>query len=149
MLSTAFKQEILLLVARWKENKLEESKQCDVDNEAKAISKVFEIGNNKNLILSRVYIADNLVGFSIDEILPNRYAISHFFKADINYIGVYDYLNKRVAQALCHHGVQLWNIEQDLGIETLKKAKLSFKPKFYLKKYCIAIEPQKDKLEGG
>lgn len=138
-LSGVYKQEVLALVARWKDNKLDQRKHCDAANEELAINKIFEISNNQNLVLSRIYVGDVLIGFSIDEILPNRYAISHFFKADVNYIGVYDFLNKKVAQALYSQDVQLWNLEQDLGIEALKKAKLSYKPKCYLKKYHVAI----------
>ena len=80
-----------------------------------------------------------MIGFSIDELLPNQYAISHFFKADSSYRGVYDFLNEKVAENLSNRGIALWNWEQDLGIESLKISKTGYRPVDFLKKYTVSL----------
>jgi len=75
--------------------------------------------------------------------LPKKYAISHFFKADNLHNGVYDFLNKKVSQYLATHNVALWNWEQDLGIENLRRSKKSYRPVNFLKKYKVSLTKKK------
>ena len=106
--------------------------------EKKAILEILQM-ENKNLLIFTCFLNDNLIGFEIDEILSNKYVISHFSKADISYDYIYDFLNEKIAQYLETQNVALWNWEQDLGIKNLRKSKMSYYPVNFLKKYKVSL----------
>lgn len=134
--------EILFqLIKNWENNKIREGKSYTLIQEEMSIRRLFAATvSNNNLLLSTVSIDGVIVGFSIDEILLKGYAISHFIKADICYKGVYEFLNERIAEALQQYNVLYWNWEQDLGVESLKANKLSYRPIDFLKKYKITLK---------
>jgi hypothetical protein len=129
--------EINLLLRCWENNKKSDNKIYDLDNEEEAIMKLISAKSYKQLLISRLYVYDNIVGFSIDELLPNKFVMSHFFKADSKYKGVYEFLNERVSEELLNRGFLFWNWEQDLGLESLHISKLNYRPVDFIKKYTI------------
>lgn len=64
--------------------------------------------------------------------------VIHFEKAIGNYKGLYQFINKSFAEILPEK-YEFINREQDLGIENLRKAKLSYNPSFFIKKYKVTI----------
>jgi uncharacterized protein len=78
-----------------------------------------------------------LIGFIIVEELDHVWCLGHFWKADVNYYGIYSYLMCRVAEILSLEGFRYMNIEQDLGIEGLRQAKRFLNPVTLLKKFTI------------
>ena len=86
-----------------------------------------------------------MIGFSIDEIVPHSIRYITFFKADNSFKGISEFLNEKVAQYLVVHDVVLWNWQQDLGIEDLRRSKMSYRPVNFLKKYRVSFGPQKIK----
>jgi len=79
------------------------------------------------------------VALSILEIIDNKYAFTHFEKADIaNFPGIGSFLNQQVASLLASHGIQYINIEQDLGIAGLRMSKRSYFPCGYLRKFSVS-----------
>lgn len=112
----------------------------ELQHEFEAIQRLFDKLECENLLLSTAFIDRKLAAFSIDEMLPNKYAISHFFKADYSYKGVTEYMNRRIAKYLLSVGIEYWNWEQDLGIESLKRMKSSYRPARLLKKYKISLK---------
>ncbi len=135
----ATQDNILHVFRRWEEQKIAENKTYEIKHEELALSRLLNTSNDHKLILSGLFLNGVMVGFSLDEILANNYAISHFLKADTAYKGIYEYLNEEVAKHLLSCGVQLWNWEQDLNIEGLRKLKLSYRPVKFLKKYKVAL----------
>ncbi len=130
--------QIIEVMYCWRDKKKTLNKVSDIEHEELALKRLFESCGNYNLILTSLYFKDKMIGFSIDEILNNSYAISHFIKADINYRGVYEYINESVAEQLLLAGCELWNWEQDLNIEGLRQLKQSYRPINYLKKYVVS-----------
>lgn len=135
-----FREQLLLILHRWGKNKLEQNKEFDLENEELAIKRLLETAGQHHLIISSLFIQDKMIAFSIDELLPNNYALSHFIKADITYKGIYEHLNQKVASYLEQCGVVYWNWEQDLNLEGLKRLKLSYRPCHFLKKYIITVK---------
>jgi hypothetical protein len=79
-----------------------------------------------------------MIGFSVNEILPDGYALGHFAKADFRFEGVYPYILRGLARILQEEGVELLNIEADLGDDGLAISKKLCNPAGRLKKYVIA-----------
>lgn len=125
------------VIRKWEKNKLDNKKYCSLRHEEKAIDRLLKTDTNTRLILSCVYVGDTMIAFSIDEILSSGFAMAHFIKADYAYKGVSEFINVKVAQHLLEHGVELWNWQQDLNFDGLRKMKMSYRPVRFLKTYSI------------
>lgn len=79
-----------------------------------------------------------LIAFHVSALPPGDHANGLFEKADIAYPGVYQALMHEVAKFLIERGKQYLNYEQDLGIESLRRAKTAFDPIRFQKKYTLA-----------
>lgn len=132
-------EQILLVLNSWATKKELDNKEYDLEYEEIAIRKLLSTYENHNLIISCVLLKDEMIAFSVDEIMPNGYALSHFFKANNSYIGIYDFFNQKVSEYLLSQNTQFWNWEQDLGIENLRKSKMSHNPIKFLKKYKVSL----------
>lgn len=130
---------IVGLLEDWKVAKVSQGKEVDMAHEVEAITRLVESFDfQTSLVTTFVTKKDRLVGFSIDEILPHKYVLSHYFKTLPDVLGLSEYLNKVVAKNLLLHNCEYWNWEQDLGIESLRVAKLSYRPVYWQNKYIIA-----------
>lgn len=113
----------------------------DTENEFAALSRVFSVAQYSQFITVGIFSNENLIGFSIIEIVGNGYAILHFEKADtVSYVGIYPYVMQETAKAILSKGCEFLNYEQDLGIPGLKKCKESYQPCAYLKKYILTVQ---------
>lgn len=118
----------------WKKNKGE----YDSKNEEIALQNLFSgLSHEKNIYILVVELEQTVIGFSIFEVLENGYAVGDFLKGDIQYKGIYEFLHYKIANFLKQNNVTYYNIEQDLGIEGLRRSKLDYNPEFFLKKYTI------------
>lgn len=131
-------QDILRLFEVWRKSRSRDP--MEVQNELAAIKRVFKFLHFPNLLAVGVYIDGRLVAFSINEILSHGYSTNLFEKGDINFEGIFPYLRHITATYLAERGCQFLNHEQDLGIPGLRKSKLSYCPKFFLKKYTISLK---------
>ncbi len=131
-------QKIIDLDEFWFKNKIEKDLNFKTKNELLATKRFFE-ANFKDSLGVGLYVDDKLIGYSIFSILSHqKYAISHFCKADTNFKGVYDYLVQECAKILVGKGCLYLNYEQDLGLPGLRVNKKSFMSKF-LKKHTVSI----------
>ncbi|MBI3250590.1 MAG: DUF2156 domain-containing protein [Candidatus Andersenbacteria bacterium] len=113
----------------------------DIENEFAALSRVFTVAQCSQFITVGILSNENLIGFSINEIVGNGYAILHFEKADtVSYVGIYPYVMQETAKAIFSQECEFLNYEQDLGIPGLKKCKESYQPCAYLKKYILTVQ---------
>lgn len=113
-------------------------KKSETSNELTAIQRLLKSASNFELICTGIFMKNRLIAFSIDEVLSDNYAIIHFEKADTSYTGIFQYLKQQTAKHLEKLGCKYINYEQDLGIPGLRKAKESWQPMDYLKKYIIS-----------
>lgn len=106
-------------------------------NELLAIEKILKHSKELNAQVICVYVNNELIGFSIFEIFNKDYAIHGFQKANRDYKGIYEFIYHQMANYLKKQNCLYLNIEQDLGLEGLRQAKLGYNPQF-LKKYSIS-----------
>lgn len=137
--------KIISVLRRWENNKKNDNKIYDLEHEEIAIRRLLETASRHKLVLSCIYLDDIMLGFSIDEILPNKYAIAHFIKADNSFRGIYEFFNEEISRYLLRQGVLLWNWQQDLNIEGLRQLKTSYHPVGFLKKYSVSLDVQGNK----
>ncbi|TLD84889.1 DUF2156 domain-containing protein [Helicobacter trogontum] len=109
-----------------------------LQNESKGIISVFENYSNLGLLGGLLRFNDNIIAFSFGEIISQNLCIIHIEKADINYRGAYQAINQQLLLH-CFSDITYVNREEDLGIEGLRKAKLSYNPEFILEKYELSI----------
>lgn len=86
-----------------------------------------------------LYVGTRMVGFSINEIINDITAITHFAMGDMNYEGSSRYLTHATAKLLHQRGCMYLNYEQDMGIPGLRFAKQAYCPIYLLKKYKIYL----------
>ncbi len=79
---------------------------------------------------------DKVRAFAIGSNSYNDMGIVHFEKADINYKGIYSAINNFFA-AKFFGGVKYINRQEDMGLENLRKSKLSYNPVFMAEKFIV------------
>lgn len=85
-----------------------------------------------------IYEGDQLLAFGIYACDLNEYAVCHFEKASDDVKEAYPVINQLCVENLCEH-VKYINREEDMGIEGLRKAKLSYYPLKLLEKRTARI----------
>ena len=107
--------------------------------EYKAIKEALENFEELGLIGGIIYVNDSPCAMTIASKINENTVDVHFEKAVGEYAlnGGYAAINKLLSEKL--DGVTWLNREEDIGIEGLRKAKLSYRPKIMLKKYS-AVE---------
>lgn len=107
--------------------------------EYKAIKEALDNFEELGLIGGIIYVNDSPCAMTIASKINENTVDVHFEKAVGEYAlnGGYAAINKLFSEKL--DGVTWLNREEDIGIEGLRKAKLSYRPKIILKKYS-AVE---------
>lgn len=132
------KKEVMEIMLCWEEEKLLHHKEVEMRYEMKSVELMLHnLFDQDNLLLTIVRHGDMAVGFSIDELLPGNYVLSHYFKTLPSIKGLTEFLNMKVARNLTSMGYRYWNWQQDLGLSSLRNMKLSYRPISKLKKYTV------------
>lgn len=100
-----------------------------------------EVLNNLPLLNAlgmAVYVDGKIAGFTIGEKVNSEMAIIHIEKGDINYKGIYAFINKTFAEEYLKDTTFI-NREEDLGIAGLRRAKLAYDPVKLEKKYLVNL----------
>lgn len=134
--NTSVQEEIMRLFSVWQNNK--QASDEDTKIEQTAIKRLLEITNNSNCFGIGFYDKNKLICFSINEITHDGYGLIHFEKADTDYVGIYTAMKHEIARFLEQRGVSFINYEQNLGIPSLRKAKESYQPVKFFKKFTIS-----------
>ncbi len=108
----------------------------DTETEMNATKRLFLEPAKLDLFVTYVESEGKMVGYTIFEVVDKDYCVSDFQKADLNFEGATEFMNQTVAKYLNEKGISYLNIEQDMGIDGLRRAKLDYDPTF-LKKYII------------
>jgi len=85
-----------------------------------------------------ILVDGSMAAYTIAEVLSRDTLVVHFEKGDTEYKGVYQAINQKFLE----HNAQIYSLvnrEQDLSDEGLRKAKLSYHPVDFLRKYRVTI----------
>lgn len=83
-------------------------------------------------------VGGSMVAYTVAEALTRDMLLIHFEKGDTEYKGVYQAINQ-IFLANSAADYTFVNREQDLNDEGLRKAKLSYHPEDYLRKYSVTL----------
>jgi len=114
-----------------------ETKDESVYNEYDAIKTFLE--NYEHFMIPGGVICcdDKAAAYSFGEKLNKKTFVVHFEKANPEYIGIYQTINRLFVENEIEGKYDFINREQDLGIPGLRKAKLSYYPEKLIKKFNI------------
>ncbi|MFV0600066.1 MAG: DUF2156 domain-containing protein [Bacteroidales bacterium] len=116
---------------RWLNYKIKTNSEPDIEgyeSEIKVLEYFAENFDSLGLIGAGLFVEDDLVAFTIGSKVNNETFCTHIEKANSeDYEGVYAMINKEFAMHLPAEFIYI-NREEDLGLEGLRKAKLSYNP---------------------
>lgn len=110
-----------------------------LSSENRAIFKILkEWKQLAGLFGGALMVEDSMVAYTVAEPLTQDMLLIHFEKGDTQYKGIYQAINQLF---LANSAAQytLVNREQDLNDEGLRKAKLSYHPEDYIRKYRVTM----------
>ncbi len=135
----SIQKDILELSERWRLERIGRDDELELKKEAESIKRIFDF-TDKNLIVVSIFHDNKLIAYAIDEVLNNGYSVCHFLKADVSFVGAYAFLMQQSSRILSEDfGVKSLNLEQDLGIPSLRFSKNKFRPALFLKKYTVSL----------
>ncbi|MFX1397193.1 MAG: DUF2156 domain-containing protein [Promethearchaeota archaeon] len=109
----------------------------DLQEEQNAIFDAFD--NFQKLLITggALFVDDKCIAYTIGEKLNEKTTVIHIEKAYADYEGSYQAINNFFIKNCCTSTIFV-NREQDLGIQGLRYAKMSYKPHHMVKKYIIS-----------
>lgn len=114
-------------------------RDCESDDtlaaENRAIARILEQWQQfKGLTGGALRVEDTLVAYTIAERMPDRSVVIHFEKGNPEYKGSYQAINQLFLENFSQEA-GLVNREQDLDDEGLRRAKMSYHPADFVKKF--------------
>ncbi len=130
-------EEVLDMQAEWHSWQEHPSEALVAENQA--IGRVLkDFDRMRCLMGGAIRVEGKVVAYTVGECLGNSTVVIHFEKGDTRYKGVYQAINKHFLAAQ-EGRFALVNREQDLGDEGLRKAKMSYNPVCFMKKYDVEL----------
>lgn len=135
----------LQLEEKWGEEKAENSGLLGYAAERRSMKTVFQNWTALEAVGGALLVEDRLVAFTFGSPINHDTFGVCVEKADTGYDGAYAVINREFVRRLPPQFVYV-NREEDLGIEGLRKAKLSYQPEILLHKYSVMV---KHPMGGG
>ena len=113
-----------------------------LSRERQALKLAFSHFEELGLVGGALFVEDKVVAFTIGEEQNPEVFVTHFEKA-LDLRGAYPMINQQFAKN-CLSSYRLVNREEDMGLEGLCKAKLSYYPHLILDKYHLDLQAAAD-----
>ncbi len=130
-LTAEYAEECLRLTERWGAGRADEDDTIAAEREA--MVRAFENFDALGLRGGAICVDGELAAFTYGSQVCGDTFVTHIEKANTKFNGIFATINALFARTLSE-SVQLINREEDMGIEGLRKAKLSY--------YPVAVEPK-------
>ncbi len=108
-------------------------------NECCAIKQSFKYFDELEFFGGLIKIDDKVVAYTIAERINDDVVVVHLEKAFSSIQGAYPAINREFVANMCQ-SYKYVNREEDLGVEGLRKAKLSYRPAIILEKFSVKIK---------
>lgn len=129
--------ECIELHKKWLEEKGEDDNE-DYSEEYEAVLTAFNNYEELGFVGGLIRVNGEVIAYTMGEPQVNASCfVSHFEKAPAEMQGAYAIINQEFTKN-CLREYEYVNREEDLGLEGLRKAKLSYRPEIILDK-CIAV----------
>jgi hypothetical protein len=136
-LGDACVHEVLAMQKEWLSWQEEPSKALEAENEA--IHRVLCASERLNgLVGGVIRVEGRVVAYTVGERLTDDTIVIHFEKGDTRYKGIYQAISQHFLDTQADR-FQFVNREQDLGDEGLRKAKQSYNPVKFMRKYEVML----------
>lgn len=132
-----YKKACLALYENWMNSRMD--KDPSIQNEHRAFVSFLDHYEKLDAVGGMLLVDDKLAGFSFGEKLNDSTFVVHFEKADISFTGSYQMINQQFIGHEADGKFLFVNREQDLGIEGIRKAKLSYAPIRMIKKFRVTF----------
>ncbi len=131
-----YRDTILDFLNRWREQKGDDAEE-HLDGELQGINDILENCDALKVTMAGIFVNDRLEAFTIGSYnTVEKMAIIHIEKANPDIRGLYPFINQQfIINAF--PDAYIVNREDDLGLEGLRKAKLSYEPIGYARKYRV------------
>ena len=131
--------ECLELQKEWRIiSKHEENGENDYTDELRSMTRVFELWDELDVLGGAIRVDGKLIAFTFGGPINHNTFDVCVEKANANYEGAFSIINQEFVRHLPEQYTFI-NREEDLGIEGLRRAKLSYKPDVLLEK-CTVME---------
>lgn len=131
--------ECMALEREWR--RAHEGHTSELCAEQRAMQRGFEHFDELGMIGGCIYVGDRLAAFTYGSAVNDHTFDTHVEKASTEFDGAFTVINKLFAQHLPARFTHI-NREEDLGLEGLRRAKLSYHPAFLQHKFtAIHLHP--------
>lgn len=133
------REAVLSFLDEWWENKVEAAEFIrQLDYEVMGIHDILKNCSMLNVRMAGVYVDGSLKAFTIGTYNPlEKMAVIHIEKADPEVKGLYQFINQQFLIHGFSEEVKLVNREDDVGMEGLRRAKMSYYPIGFARKYGV------------
>lgn len=131
--------KVLALYYGWEEHKEFDGEVYSemADEELSVINLALKLVEERDDCFADVVEYDGrIIGFSMGEITPSGVGVTHIEKGDVSFDGIYPFLCQSFAQKH-FEGARVVNRQEDMGLEGLRKSKLSYHPIGFCEKYAV------------
>lgn len=127
--------DVLEIIEKWQNDMSLSTEETDYNSAVEAAGLIKKLHLN-----GIIYYIDGVpVGYVLgEEISRDTYAL-HFAKGLKDYKGIYQFMYNDLAKRLTDN-IKYMNFEQDLGLQSLRQAKASYKPDHMGEKYRINLK---------
>lgn len=128
--------DVWVFLDRWRQQKGEEVEE-HLDYEVKGIHDILKNCSEFSIHMGGVYIDGQMEAFTIGSYNPvENMAVIHIEKANPEINGLYQFINQQFLIEEFSE-VEWVNREDDMGLEGLRKAKMTYYPADYARKYLV------------
>lgn len=133
-------EECMAMNREWcAQNEAEIGEDAGINAERAAVRRAFAYFKELDLFGGLLRVDDRIVAYTIGERLNEDTVVVHIEKAFWDVEGAYPMINREFLANLCGEYTYV-NREEDLGIEGLRKAKLSYRPAMLYPKIEVRIK---------
>lgn len=130
--------DIRAITQAWRNHREIDNDAQSIEHETQAIENFFRMAAERSIFAGVVYVQNEPTAFTIEEIVNGNTSIGHFWKTTVERPGEYEFLASSMGEYLMGKGVVYWNWEQDLGVQTLRWSKSSYRPSDFLRKFTVS-----------